>query len=67
MVDLNLQAGSVADYLDLTPNLHIEEIAASPDRLDAHLLEVMFRVTAQALPCSRPHLPLPASNTPTPI
>jgi pilus assembly protein CpaE len=42
VVDLNLQAGSVADYLDLTPNLHVEEIAASPGRLDAHLLEVML-------------------------
>ena len=42
VVDLNLQAGSVADYLDLTPNLQLEEIANSPDRLDAHLLEVML-------------------------
>jgi pilus assembly protein CpaE len=42
VVDLNLQAGSVADYLDLAPNLQLEEIASSPERLDAHLLEVML-------------------------
>ncbi len=42
VVDLNFQSGSVADYLDLTPNLQLSEIAGSPNRLDAHLLEVML-------------------------
>lgn len=41
-VDLNFQTGSVADYLDLQPNLHLAEIEQAPHRLDAHLLEVML-------------------------
>jgi pilus assembly protein CpaE len=41
-VDLNLQAGAAADYLDLAPSLDLGEIAASPQRLDGHLLEVML-------------------------
>lgn len=42
LVDLNLQSGSIADYLDLVPNLQLEEIAPSPDRLDDQLFEVML-------------------------
>ena len=42
IVDLNLQSGTVADYLDLTPNLDLDEIADAPERLDEQLLEVMI-------------------------
>jgi len=42
LADLDLQGGSIADYLDLTPNLQLDEIAPSPERLDDHLFEVML-------------------------
>jgi pilus assembly protein CpaE len=42
IVDLNFQDGVVADYLDLTPAFRVEELAATPDRLDRQLLEVML-------------------------
>lgn len=42
LVDLNLQTGAVADYLNLTPVFDTKEIAASPERLDKQLLEVML-------------------------
>lgn len=42
LVALDFQTGSIADYLDLTPNLQLEEIAAAPERLDEQLLEVML-------------------------
>lgn len=42
IVDLNLQAGTVADYLNLKPALQIDEIAMSPERLDTQLLEIML-------------------------
>lgn len=42
LVDLDLQSGSVADYLDLTPNLQFEEIMPNPERLDDQLFEVML-------------------------
>jgi pilus assembly protein CpaE len=42
VVDLNFQAGVLADYLDLAPNLQLADIAAAPERLDGHLLEVML-------------------------
>ena len=42
IVDLNFQNGTVADYLDLQPSLDLEEILGAPERLDAHLLEVML-------------------------
>jgi pilus assembly protein CpaE len=41
VVDLNFQAGVLADYLDLAPNLQFAEIVA-PERLDGHLLKVML-------------------------
>jgi len=41
LVDLNLQHGSCADYLDLEPRLDLTEIEPRPDRLDRQLLEVM--------------------------
>ena len=55
-VDLNLQAGAAADYLDLAPSLDLGEIAASPQRLDGHLLEVMLTRHRAASRCS-PRLP----------
>lgn len=42
LVALDFQTGSIADYLDLTPNLQLEEIASNPERLDEQLLEVML-------------------------
>lgn len=42
LVALDFQTGSIADYLDLTPNLQLEEIAAAPERLDEQLMEVML-------------------------
>jgi pilus assembly protein CpaE len=42
VVDLNLQHGSCAEYLDLEPRFDIAEIENSPDRLDRQLLEVML-------------------------
>lgn len=42
IVDLNIQNGTIADYLDLSPNLQVEELSEAPERLDAHLLEVML-------------------------
>jgi pilus assembly protein CpaE len=42
VVDLNLQNGSCAEYLDLEPRFDISEIENAPDRLDRQLLEVML-------------------------
>jgi pilus assembly protein CpaE len=42
LADLDLQGGSIADYLDLAPNLQLDEIAPSPERLDDQLFEVML-------------------------
>jgi pilus assembly protein CpaE len=41
LIDMDFQRGAVIDYLDLEPNLQIDEIAPTPDRLDEQLLEVM--------------------------
>jgi len=41
LVDMDFQRGAVIDYLDLDPNLQIDEIAPNPERLDKQLLEVM--------------------------
>lgn len=41
LVDLNLQDGVAADYLDLPPAFQPEEIANTPGRLDRQLLDVM--------------------------
>jgi pilus assembly protein CpaE len=49
VVDLNFQSGAVADYLDVEPNLDLDEIGAAPERLDAHLLEVMLSRHASGL------------------
>jgi pilus assembly protein CpaE len=42
LVDLNLQQGACADYLDLEPRLNLGEIEPRPERLDRQLLEVML-------------------------
>jgi pilus assembly protein CpaE len=42
LIDLDFQSGMVAEYLNLTPNLQLGEIGASPDRLDRQLLDVMM-------------------------
>ena len=42
IVDLNLQSGATAEYLDIRPNLKLEDIASTPERLDTHLLEVLL-------------------------
>jgi pilus assembly protein CpaE len=42
VVDLNLQHGSCAEYLDLEPRFDIAEIENQPDRLDKQLLDVML-------------------------
>jgi pilus assembly protein CpaE len=42
LIDLDFQSGMVAQYLNVSPNLHLEEIASSPDRLDRQLLDVML-------------------------
>ncbi len=49
LVDLNLQHGACADYLDLEPRLDIGEIEPRPDRLDKQLLEVMTSYHASGL------------------
>lgn len=42
VADLDFQFGPLCDHLDLTPNLKLEELSAAPERLDAHLFEVML-------------------------
>ena len=49
LVDLNLQHGACADYLDLEPRLDLSEIEPRPDRLDKQLLEVMTSYHASGL------------------
>ncbi len=48
-VDLNFDSGALAEYLNVTPNLQLEEIASFPDRLDRQLLEVMLSRHASGL------------------
>ncbi len=42
LVDLDMQFGTAAIYLDLEPNLKVPELAESPERLDGALLESMM-------------------------
>lgn len=42
VVDLNLQSGSCAEYLDLKPAFDMSEVENNPDRLDSQLLETMI-------------------------
>ena len=57
LVDLNLQHGSCADYLDLEPRLDLTEIEPRPDRLDRQLLEVMttYHPSGLAVVAAPPH------------
>jgi pilus assembly protein CpaE len=49
LADLNLQAGCLADYLDLDPLFDADTIRGEPGRLDARLLEVMLARHATGL------------------
>jgi len=40
LIDLDLQASHVCDYLDIEPRLQIGEIIRSPERLDAQLFDL---------------------------
>src|SRR5215471_418792 len=40
LLDLDLQASHICDYLDIEPRFHIEEIVQNPDRLDAQLFDL---------------------------
>jgi pilus assembly protein CpaE len=42
LIDLNFRTGVVADYLDLAPSFDVNAVSLTPNRLDAHLLEVML-------------------------
>lgn len=42
IIDMDFQGGAVTDYLDVPPNLQLDELAPQPERLDAQLLEVML-------------------------
>jgi len=42
LVDLDFTSGMCAEYLDLAPALHLDEIIPHPERLDDHLLGVML-------------------------
>src|SRR6202167_5475988 len=49
LVDLDLQHGACADYLDIEPRLNLSEIEPRPERLDRQLLEVMISQHASGL------------------
>ncbi len=40
LLDLDLQASHLCDYLDIEPRLQIQEIIENPDRLDAQLFDL---------------------------
>lgn len=42
IIDMDFQGGAVTDYLDVSPNLQLDELAPSPERLDVQLLEIML-------------------------
>jgi pilus assembly protein CpaE len=42
LIDLNFQAGVLADYLDVEARFDIDAVSKTPQRLDARLLEVML-------------------------
>lgn len=42
LLDLDFQNSNICDYLDIEPRMQIGEIAANPDRLDAHLFELFI-------------------------
>jgi pilus assembly protein CpaE len=49
LVDLNLQSGCLADYLDLQPLFDADTIRGEPGRLDERLLEMMLARHATGL------------------
>jgi pilus assembly protein CpaE len=49
LVDLDLQHGACAHYLDLEPRLDLKEIEPRPERLDRQLLEVMLSYHSSGL------------------
>jgi len=49
LVDLDVQSGVCADYLDLDPRLDLDEIGPFPERLDSQLLDVMLAQHASGL------------------
>ncbi len=58
IVDMNLQSGTVADYLNVATNLKLDEITGAPERLDGQLLEILLSKQAggyMAL-CAEPSL-----------
>jgi pilus assembly protein CpaE len=59
LVDLNLQSGCLADYLDLEPRFDADSIRGEPGRLDGRLLEMMLARHATGLAL------LAAERTPT--
>jgi pilus assembly protein CpaE len=40
LLDLDLRASHICDYLDIEPRFHVEEIVQNPDRLDAQLFDL---------------------------
>ncbi len=40
LLDLDLQASHICDYLDIEPRLQLQEIIENPDRLDAQLFDL---------------------------
>jgi pilus assembly protein CpaE len=49
LIDLDFQSGMVAQYLNVDPNLQLEEITSAPERLDSQLLDVMLSRHASGL------------------
>jgi pilus assembly protein CpaE len=49
LVDLNLVDGAIAAYLGATPNMMLAEASASPDRIDAALLDVFATKVSHGL------------------
>ena len=42
IIDLDLQSGTLAEYLDLPANIQLDDLISRPERLDSHLLEVLL-------------------------
>ncbi len=58
LVDLNLQGGATADYLDLTPAFQLSELCNNSSRLDRQLLDVMLTRHPSGLAVlAAPHAP----------
>ena len=49
LIDLDFQSSHVCDYLDISPKLQFDELMASPERLDDHLLSVFVSHHAAGL------------------